>query len=59
MIARGADFVLLGRAFVFALGAAGEAGLDHAFDVLTEELRHSMAQTGCGELVELRDRRAA
>ncbi|MEM7273130.1 MAG: alpha-hydroxy acid oxidase [Actinomycetota bacterium] len=57
-IALGADFVFCGRAFMFGLGAAGEAGADHAYQILLEGLVNTMAQTGCRELGELRDRLA-
>ncbi len=57
LIACGADFVLMGRAFVYAVAAAGEAGVDHAVDILTEELRHTLAQAGCERLSELASRR--
>ena len=57
LIACGADFVLMGRAFVYAVAAAGEAGVDHAVAILTEELRHTLAQTGCERLSELASRR--
>ena len=57
LIACGADFVLLARAFVYAVAAAGAAGVDHAMLILKEELRHTMAQTGCARLSELPGRR--
>lgn len=53
LLACGADFVLLGRAFVYAVAAAGDAGPDHAFALLREELRHSLAQCGCPDLKSL------
>lgn len=59
MIALGADFVLLGRAFVYAVAAAGAAGPDHAMMILKEELKQTLSQTGCSELCELADRRVA
>ena len=56
LIACGADFVLLGRAFAYAVAAAGPAGPGHAIAVLREELRHSLSQSGCRTLAELRER---
>lgn len=55
-IAVGADFVFCGRAFMFGLGALGDAGAGHAYDVLLDGLRNVMAQTGCATLGELRAR---
>jgi isopentenyl diphosphate isomerase/L-lactate dehydrogenase-like FMN-dependent dehydrogenase len=46
-LALGADFVLLGRAFMFSLGAIGEAGPAHAMTVLQGELRATLGQLGC------------
>ena len=44
--AMGADYVFLGRAVLFALAAAGEAGLNRLWDVLAEEVGITLAQTG-------------
>lgn len=52
-LALGADFVLLGRAFMFALGAIGETGPAHAMSVLRQELRATMGQLGCPEISRL------
>jgi isopentenyl diphosphate isomerase/L-lactate dehydrogenase-like FMN-dependent dehydrogenase len=53
MLALGADFVFLGRAFVFAVAALGARGGDHAVHILREELRCTMAQIGCTSVREL------
>jgi L-lactate dehydrogenase (cytochrome) len=53
MLAAGADFVLLGRAFMFAVAAIGARGGDHVITVLKEELREAMAQIGCPDLARL------
>ena len=42
----GADGVLLGRAWVWALAAGGEAGVAHMLGLLRAELRAAMAFTG-------------
>jgi L-lactate dehydrogenase (cytochrome) len=55
-IALGADFVFCGRAFMFGLGALGERGPGHAYEILQDGLRNVMSQTGCRTLHELRDR---
>jgi len=38
--------VLLGRAWVYALAARGEAGVSHAIDLIAAEMRVAMALTG-------------
>jgi L-lactate dehydrogenase (cytochrome) len=55
-IALGADFVFCGRAFMFGLGAAGEAGAAHAYEILRDGLANTMVQTGCERLDQLADR---
>jgi L-lactate dehydrogenase (cytochrome) len=52
-LALGADFVLLGRAFMFALGAIGDNGSAHAMAVLQAELRTTLGQLGCASLRQL------
>jgi L-lactate dehydrogenase (cytochrome) len=47
MLALGAKGVLLGRAWVYALGAAGEAGVAHVLKLIEAEMRVAMALTGC------------
>lgn len=42
----GADFTFFGRVFQFSIAAAGEAGLQQMWDVLSEELSVAMAQVG-------------
>ena len=46
MLALGAKGVLLGRAWAFALAAAGEAGVRHVLDLIEAEMRVAMALTG-------------
>jgi L-lactate dehydrogenase (cytochrome) len=46
MLALGADFVLLGRAWVYALAGGGGAGVAHALRLVEDELRVAMALTG-------------
>ncbi len=52
-IASGADFTLLGRAFISAAGAAGQPGVEQAMSILKEELRQTMVQIGCKTLEDL------
>lgn len=44
--AAGADFVFLGRIALFALAARQEPGLNRLWDVLSEEVEVTLAQTG-------------
>ena len=46
MIALGADAVLLGRAFVYALAAAGQAGVENLLGLIEKEMRVAMTLTG-------------
>ena len=59
MIACGADFVLMGRAFAYAVAAAGEAGVDHAIRIIQADLRQAMMQAGTPRLEDLAARRTA
>ncbi len=52
-LALGADAVMVGRAYLYGLGAAGEAGVDHVLAFLIEGLRRSMALTGCRTVAEI------
>ena len=51
--ALGADFVMLGRAFHFALAALGPRGVDHLIDLLARDLTAKMGQLGAGNLRDL------
>jgi L-lactate dehydrogenase (cytochrome) len=53
MIALGADFVLLGRAWAYALAARGEAGVAHVLKLIEAEMRVAMALTGCSNVAEI------
>ena len=53
--ASGADCVLIGRAFMYAVAALGKDGADHAANVLAEELADVMAQLGIDTIKGLRD----
>jgi isopentenyl diphosphate isomerase/L-lactate dehydrogenase-like FMN-dependent dehydrogenase len=52
-LALGADFVFMGRPFMFAVAACGEAGAGHAMELLSVELTQAMGQIGCFELADL------
>jgi isopentenyl diphosphate isomerase/L-lactate dehydrogenase-like FMN-dependent dehydrogenase len=49
----GADAVLIGRAWVYALAAAGALGVAHVLRLLRDELEAGMALTGCAHLSDL------
>lgn len=53
MIALGADFVLLGRAWAYALAAAGGQGVAHVLALIEAEMRVAMALTGCTRISEI------
>lgn len=50
MLALGAKGVLLGRAWVYALAAAGEAGVTHMLQLVEAEMRVAMALTACSSI---------
>jgi L-lactate dehydrogenase (cytochrome) len=53
LMALGAKGVLLGRAWIYALAARGEAGVSHAIDLIAAEMRVAMALTGARNLSEI------
>lgn len=53
MIALGADAVLLGRAWIFALAAAGEAGVANLLDLFEKEMRVAMTLTSKRSIDEI------
>ncbi|RZV46264.1 MAG: alpha-hydroxy-acid oxidizing protein [Acidimicrobiales bacterium] len=55
-IALGASMVFCGRAFMFGLGALGDAGPSHTYEILQDGLINTMYQVGCTSLDELADR---
>lgn len=55
-LALGADFVLLGRAFMFGVTALGEKGGDHVAEILIADMKNNMVQLGCQNLAELSHR---
>ena len=58
-LALGADFVLLGRAFMYGVAALGECGADHTVRLLVEDLKTNMSNLGCPTLASLRERVAS
>jgi L-lactate dehydrogenase (cytochrome) len=49
----GARAVLIGRAYAYGLGAAGEAGVARALEILREDLRRTLKLLGCPSVAEL------
>jgi L-lactate dehydrogenase (cytochrome) len=52
-LALGANAVLIGRAHLYGLAAAGEAGVRHCIDILAQELRMTMQLCGARSVAEL------
>jgi len=52
-LALGARACLIGRAYVWGLGAAGQAGVTKAIDILKNELSVTMALTGTVKLADI------
>jgi L-lactate dehydrogenase (cytochrome) len=55
MLALGADFVLLGRAWAYALAADGEQGVRHMLSLIEAEMRVAMALIGCTKVRDIGD----
>jgi L-lactate dehydrogenase (cytochrome) len=49
-LASGADACLIGRAWAWALGARGEAGVSHVISVMRSEMLVALALTGCTDV---------
>ena len=53
MLALGADAVLIGRPYAYALGAAGERGVAHVLDLIASEMRVAMTLTGAKSIADI------
>ena len=53
MLALGARGVLLGRAWVFALAASGEAGVAQLLELISREMRVAMTLTGARSIADI------
>ncbi len=42
----GAEFILLGRAFIYGVAALGDYGADHVTEILMDDLKNNMVQLG-------------
>jgi L-lactate dehydrogenase (cytochrome) len=56
MLALGAKSVLLGRSWVYALAANGQAGVEHVLELIHQEMLVAMALTGCTSLADVNNR---
>ena len=54
-LAFGAKSCMIGRAYVHGVGAAGEAGVAKAIDILAKELTTTMALCGVNTVAEIDD----
>ena len=52
-LALGADFVLLGRAFIYGAVALGQRGSDHVAELLIADMNSNLANVGCTDLNKL------
>ncbi|MBX2884493.1 MAG: alpha-hydroxy-acid oxidizing protein [Granulosicoccus sp.] len=52
-LALGADFVLLGRAFIYGAAALGQEGADHVADLMIADLESNLGNLGCTDLRQL------
>lgn len=52
-LALGADATMVGRAYLYGLMAGGERGVDRAAEILTREVRRTMALLGVRSVTEL------
>jgi L-lactate dehydrogenase (cytochrome) len=52
-LALGANACMAGRAYLYGLGAAGEAGVDHVLDMFSTDMRRTMALIGCTTIKEV------
>jgi len=53
LLALGADGVMIGRSWVYALAARGQAGVEHVLELLEKEMRVAMALTGCRSISDI------
>ena len=52
-LALGANFVMMGRPFLYGVGAAGEAGLKAVIDLLSNEVSGTLAQIGRPDIEDI------
>ena len=53
-MASGAKFCFLGRTFMYGVGALGNNGALHTFEMLKKQLTQVMIQIGCEKISDLK-----
>lgn len=53
MIALGADSVMIGRAYAYALAADGQAGVENLLDLFKKEMKVAMTLTGANTIADI------
>ncbi len=53
MLALGADSVMIGRAFAYALAAQGQAGVENLLDLFKKEMKVAMTLTGANTIKDI------
>lgn len=53
MLALGADSVMIGRAFAYALAANGQAGVENLLDLFQKEMKVAMTLTGANTIADI------
>ncbi|THU02523.1 alpha-hydroxy-acid oxidizing protein [Lampropedia puyangensis] len=53
MLALGADCTMIGRAFIYALAAAGQDGVSHVLDLFEKEMRVAMTLTSVNKVADI------
>ncbi|MDH5858967.1 FMN-dependent L-lactate dehydrogenase LldD [Lampropedia aestuarii] len=56
MLALGADCTMIGRAFIYALAAAGQAGVSHVLDLFEKEMRVAMTLTSVNKVADITEK---
>jgi len=54
LLALGADTVMLGRAFIYALAAEGQAGVENVLSLFAKEMQVAMTLTGARRIADIR-----
>jgi L-lactate dehydrogenase (cytochrome) len=54
-VALGADLAMAGRAYLYGLAAAGQAGVERSIDILVTEFRRTMQLLGVRSVADLRE----
>jgi L-lactate dehydrogenase (cytochrome) len=52
-LALGADMCSIGRPYLYAMGAAGERGVDHVLDFMRDGMLRTMALSGRRSVAEI------